>query len=139
MAAAAYGIGRLGSQLHSRRACISAGLVFAALPQVSRYGQEARPYALVVAVAVFATYLLLRALANPGRGSWIAYACAVSLLGLLNLVALLLLLAHAVLARRQARVWLTTAALACIPAVPILALAVNQQDQLSWVCPHWRC
>ncbi|HJP73985.1 MAG TPA: glycosyltransferase family 39 protein [Pseudonocardiaceae bacterium] len=133
MAAAAYGTGQLGSQLHSRRAGISAGLVFAALPQVSRYGQEMRSYALVVAVAVLATCLLLRALANPRRRNWIAYACAVSLLGLLNLFALLLLLAHARFARRQARVWLVTAGLACIPAVPIVTLAVNQQDQLSWV------
>lgn len=133
MAGAAYGTGKLGGQLHSRRAGISAGLVFAALPQVSRYGQEARSYALVVAVAVLATYLLLRALANPRRAGWVAYACAVSLLGLLNLFALLLLLAHAVFARRQPRAWLATAGLACIPAVPIAALAVNQQDQLSWV------
>lgn len=133
MAAAAYGTTALGGQLHSRRAGILAGLVFAALPQVSRYGQEARSYGLVVAVAVLATCLLLRALANPSRARWIAYACAIGLLGLLNLFALLLLLAHALFARAHLRAWLATAALGCLPAVPIVMLAVNQQDQLSWV------
>jgi mannosyltransferase len=137
MAAAAYGVGVLGARLHSRRAGLFAGLVFAALPQVSRYGQEARSYALVVAVAVLASCLLPRALAESRRRWWIGYGCAVGVLGLLNLFALLLLVGHAVFVRRQARssmgLWLRTAGFSCIPSVPIVALAVNQQDQLSWV------
>jgi mannosyltransferase len=137
MSAAAYGIGVLGARLHSRRAGVLAGLVFAVLPQVSRYGEEARSYALVVAVAVLATYLLVRALTEQGRRWWIAYACAVAVLGLLNLFALLLLLGHAVFMlyqdRPKARAWLLASALACVPSLPIVALALHQQDQLSWV------
>jgi mannosyltransferase len=137
MAAAAYGVGVLGARLHSRRAGLFAGLVFAALPQVSRYGQEARSYALVVAVAVLASWLLSRALAESRRRWWIGYGCAVGALGLLNLFALLLLAGHAVFVRHQARSatgpWLRAAGFGCIPAVPVLVLAVNQQDQLSWV------
>ncbi|HEY4460621.1 MAG TPA: glycosyltransferase family 39 protein [Pseudonocardiaceae bacterium] len=137
MAAAAYGVGVLGKRLHSRRAGLFAGLVFAVLPQVSRYGQEARSYALVVAVAVLASCLLVRAFAESRRRWWIGYGCAVGVLGLLNLFALLLLVGHAVFVGYQSRssmgAWLRAAGFGCIPSVPIVALAVNQQDQLSWV------
>jgi mannosyltransferase len=137
MAAAAHGIGLLGSRLHSRRAGVYSGLTFALLPQVSRYGQEARPYALVVAMAVLASCLLVRALAEPERRRWLRYGCAIAVLGLLNLFALLLLLAHAVFVlyqdRPNLRPWLSTVALACVPVLPVVALAARQQDQLSWV------
>jgi mannosyltransferase len=57
----------------------------------------------------------------------------------LNLFALLLLLAHAVFVlgpdRPHVRAWLLAAGLGCIPSVPILAFALRQQDQLSWVGP----
>jgi len=113
MAVAAGGIGLLGKRLVSGRAGLAAGLVFAAIPQVSWYGQNAREYALVAAVATIASYLLVRAVqASPGarRGSathWmIGYGVSLAVLGLLNLFALLLIPAHgltlAVLARRDA-------------------------------------
>lgn len=137
MAAAAYGVGAIGARLHSRRAGLFAGLVFAALPQVSRYGQEARSYALVVGVAVLASWFLLHAVAGSGWWGWVGYGCAVGVLGLLNLFGLLLLVGHVVFvcyrARSSVGVWLRTAGFGCIPAVPVVALAVNQQDQLSWV------
>ena len=139
MAAAGYGIGVLGTWLHSRCAGMSAGVVFAVLPQVSRYGQEARSYAVVVAFAVLASCLLVRALARPGRRWWVGYGCAIGALGLLNLFALLLLVAHAVFIlyqdRSRVRSWLLAATAACVPSLPVLILALRQQDQLSWVSP----
>jgi mannosyltransferase len=113
MAVAAGGIGLLGKRLVSGRAGLAAGLVFAAIPEVSWYGQDAREYALVTAVATIASYLLVRAVqASPSarRGSvshWmIGYGVSLALLGLLNLFALLLIPAHglmlAALARRDA-------------------------------------
>jgi hypothetical protein len=58
-------------------------------------------------------------------------------LGLLNLFALLLLLGYAVFVlyqdRPNLRAWLSTVALACLPALPIITLAARQRDQLSWV------
>jgi mannosyltransferase len=115
MAVAAGGIGLLGKRLVSGRAGLAAGLVFAAIPQVSWYGQNAREYALVTAVATIASYLLVRAAqASPGarRGTvnrWmIGYGVSLAVLGLLNLFALLLIPAHglmlATLARRDAAV-----------------------------------
>ncbi|HJP80041.1 MAG TPA: glycosyltransferase family 39 protein [Pseudonocardiaceae bacterium] len=137
MAGAAYGVGVLGARLHSRTAGLLAGLVFAVLPQVSRYGDEARSYAFVVAVAVLATYFLVRALAEPGRRWWVGYGGSVAALGLLNLFALLVLFGHAVFVlyqdRPKVRAWLVASVFACVPSLPVIVFAIRQQDQLSWV------
>jgi mannosyltransferase len=167
MTAAAIGVAALGRRLHSPRAGLLAGLVFAVLPQTSRYAQEARSYALVLACAVFASYLLVRATDDPRR-SWlgghdsrrsrldgydcrrsrldsydprrrwfVGYGVAIAALGLLNLFGLLLLAGHAVFLVARHRIllrrWLITATLACLPALPIIALAWQQRDQLGWL------
>lgn len=137
MAAGAAGVAALGRRLHSPGAGLVAGLVFAALPQVSRYAQEARSYALVLACAVLATYLLVRAVEEPGR-RWLAgYGAAIAVLGLLNLFGLLLLAGHALFLlvghRPLLRRWLTVAALACLPALPVVGLAWDQRGQLGWL------
>jgi mannosyltransferase len=137
MTAAAAGVAALGRRLHSPRAGLLAGLVFAVLPQVSRYGQEGRSYAFVLACAVLASYLLVRAVDEPGRRWSPGYGCAVAALGLLNLFGLLLLVGHAVFLlagyRTLLRRWLTVAALACLPALPVVVLAWQQRDQLGWL------
>lgn len=96
MAAAAALTARLGARLVGDRAGLLAGLLFAVLPATSRYGQEARPYALATLLAVLATLLLVEALRRPSRRRWAGYAVAVAALGLCHLVALTLLAAHAV-------------------------------------------
>ncbi|PTA43497.1 glycosyltransferase family 39 protein [Micromonospora sp. RP3T] len=96
MAAAAALTARLGARLAGDRAGLLAGLLFAVLPATSRYGQEARPYALATLLAVLATLLLVDALRRPSRRRWAGYAVAVAALGLLHLVALTVLAAHAV-------------------------------------------
>jgi len=67
MAVAAGGVTLLGQRLVSGRAGLAAGLLFAALPSVSFYAEDAREYALVTALATVASYFLIRALqaANP--------------------------------------------------------------------------
>nr|WP_089155065.1 glycosyltransferase family 39 protein [Micromonospora sp. NBS 11-29] len=96
MAAAAALTARLGALLAGDRAGLLAGLLFAVLPATSRYGQEARPYALATLLAVLATLLLVEALRRPTWRRWAGYAVAVAALGLLHLIALTLLAAHAV-------------------------------------------
>ncbi|RZT80876.1 mannosyltransferase [Micromonospora violae] len=85
----------LGARLVDRRAGLFAGLLFAVLPGTSRYGQEARPYALATVLAVLATLLLVTALRRPSWARWAGYAAAVAALGLIHLIALTLLAAHA--------------------------------------------
>lgn len=137
MTAAAVGVAALGRRLHSTRAGLLAGLVFAVLPQVSRYAQEGRSYAFVLACAVLASYLLVRAVDQPGHRWRLGYGGAIAALGLLNLFGLLLLVGHAVflLAGHRAllRRWLTVAVLACLPVLPVAALAWRQRDQLGWL------
>jgi mannosyltransferase len=62
MAVAAYVVTLLGQRLVSGRAGLAAGLLFAALPAVSFYAEDAREYALVTALATIASYFLIRAL-----------------------------------------------------------------------------
>ncbi|MFF0469986.1 glycosyltransferase family 39 protein [Micromonospora zamorensis] len=85
----------LGARLVDRRSGLFAGLLFAVLPGTSRYGQEARPYALATMLAVLATLLLVTALRRPTWTRWAGYAVAVTALGLIHLIALTLLAAHA--------------------------------------------
>ena len=125
MAAAAACVALVGRRLAGNRAGLLAGLVFAALPEVSRYGQEARSYATVSALAAVASYLLVRVLneAPPGespapggadgpgrppeRRRWlIGYGAAVAVLGVVNIFGLVIIPAHGLtvlLASRRAR------------------------------------
>lgn len=94
MAVAAALTARLGARLAGDRAGLLAGLLFAVLPGTSRYGQEARPYALATLLAVLATLLLVEALRRPGWRWFTGYALAVAALGATHLIALTLLAAH---------------------------------------------
>jgi mannosyltransferase len=99
MAGAAAAVAALGRRLMSPRAGLAAGLVFAVLPEVSLYGQDARPYAIVVALAALASYLLVRAMADDSgeRHRWlIGYAACLAALGIVDIFGLLLIPAHAV-------------------------------------------
>ncbi|WP_223884160.1 glycosyltransferase family 39 protein [Micromonospora craniellae] len=96
MAAAAGLTATLGRRLWDARVGTLAGLLFAVLPSTSRYGQEARPYALATALAVGSTLLLVDALHRPAPRRWAGYAVTTAALGLTHLVALTLLAAHAV-------------------------------------------
>lgn len=135
--AAAIGVAALGRRLHSPRVGLLAGLVFAVLPGVSRYAQEGRSYALVLACAVLASYLLVRVVDEPSRRWFLGYGCAVAALGLLNLFGLLLLVGHAVFLLACHRTllcrWLIVAALGCLPVLPVAVLAWQERGQLGWL------
>ncbi|MGC4795081.1 glycosyltransferase family 39 protein [Micromonospora saelicesensis] len=147
----------LGAWLVDRRGGLFAGLLFAVLPGTSRYGQEARPYALATMLAVLATVLLVTALRRPSWSRWAGYAAAVAALGLIHLIALTVLAAHALVvliawwrgpapagiatpaqpdAGRDRRVWrwLVAVVPVALLAGPLLIKARTQQSrQLNWV------
>lgn len=128
----------LGTRLFGARTGLLAGLLLAVLPSTSRYGQEARPYALAVLLAVLATLLLVRALHRPTWPRWLGYAAAVVGLGLANLVAVSLLAGHAVavLLYRRGRLpgWVAAVAGAAVLLAPLAVFGRGQQGrQLDWV------
>jgi mannosyltransferase len=153
MACAAAAVAALGRRLVSPRAGLAAGLLLAALPQISLYAQDAREYAAVTALAAAGSYLLVRALAAIGRQrlNWlIGYAVCLGLMGSLNIFSLLLVGAHAItvaVAAARARRrdggraagvslgagWLAAASGAFLLASPVLALGIAQRGTLSWI------
>ncbi|MEU8381325.1 glycosyltransferase family 39 protein [Streptosporangium sp. NPDC048865] len=150
-AAAAYGVTVLGRRLAAPGAGLLAGLLYAALPMVSRYAQEARSYAIVTAVAVLATWVLVEATRRPGRRWYAAYGACLVLLGWFHVYALLLVVAHVVTvlwwrassaaspspsSRPDAGWFAGGLAVAAAGIAPLAILAAGQREaQLSWLKP----
>lgn len=137
MAASAGLIGALGARLAGRMSGLLAGLVFAVLPATSRFGAEARPYALAVLVAVAATFLFVKACERPVWWRWCGYAALIAVLGWLHVVGLLLLAAHGwVLLVWYRPLWwrFGAAAVVAIAAnAPLLVYGSMQRNQVSYI------
>jgi len=142
MAAAAACVTAVGRRLAGPRAGLFSGLVFALVPSVSRFAQEARFYSLEVLIAMLATLLLLRALDRPTARRWLAYAVCLAVLGYVDLVALSVVAGHAAgvaLRWRQDRdnrqLWFAGAAAAALAACLPLAVLGSAQaaDQVKWI------
>jgi len=107
MAGAAALVGLVAKRFTGVVAGLAGGLIYALIPSVSRYAQEARPYAFASFFAALATLLVLRALERPRWHRWAVYALAVAAAGACNLVALCVVMGHAtiVLAACLRRSW----------------------------------
>ena len=147
MAMTAVVVTATGRRLVSPSVGLAAGLIFAVSPTVSEFGQMARSYAMVTLAAAIASYILVRALQEDGgRARWIGYGAALTVLGALNIFALLLIPAHAVtvLVRYRGRGhggvrrpvllrWLVAAGAAVIINAPLIDLADHQRGQIFWL------
>jgi mannosyltransferase len=118
------------------------GLLFAVLPVVSRYAQEARGYALATLFAALSTLVLAGALDRSRWWRWTGYALCVALMGLSHLLSLLILPGHLVLVggavwrtgRRRALYWLVAAAAGTGAVLPLTAQGFGQRgQQLDWL------
>ncbi|WP_372408063.1 hypothetical protein [Streptomyces luteireticuli] len=142
VAVAAGGLAWLGRLLGGPRLGLCAGLLLAVLPTASRYAQEARSFAFVMAVAVLATGALVKILAGRARGRWlVCYAVLIALLGWFNLLGMLLPAAHAVTVallrpgrRVVVRLFLAQAA-GVAAVVPLLILASAQSSAVGDAAP----
>ncbi|MFF3437327.1 glycosyltransferase family 39 protein [Streptosporangium sp. NPDC002721] len=151
-AAAAYGVTVLGRRLATPGAGLLAGLLYVALPMVSRYAQEARGYAIVTAVAVLATWVLVEATRRSSRRWYLAYGACLVLLGWFHVYALLLVVAHVVTVlwwrvssssssppsspRPEVLRFAAGLAVAAAGVAPLALLAAGQREaQLSWLKP----
>ncbi|WCN80641.1 glycosyltransferase family 39 protein [Micromonospora sp. LH3U1] len=129
----------IGRRLFDTPVGVLAGLLFALLPTVSRYAQEARSYALVTLAATAATWLLLRAIGQSSRARWWAYGIALVLVGWLHFVALLVVAAHLLYLWRSVPGaelrwrWAASTGIAGLFVLPLLMLGSRQSGQISWV------
>jgi mannosyltransferase len=133
-AAATGTLALLGHRLAGRRAGLLSGVVFALLPPVQRYAQEGRSYALVCALVVWASYLLVRAIqARTGR-AWLAYGAVALTACLLHEFAVLALAAHLVALPGPARrAGVRALAGVCVCLAPLVVLSIRQSDQVAWI------
>lgn len=145
IAAACALLCQLGMRLFGARVGLYAALLFAIMPSVSRYGQEARPYAFVLTACVGSTWLLLRALERPSWQRFLAYGGGLVALGTLHLVALCSLGAHLLFVllslrqrgpdfnpRRVAFAFALSVLTALLLLTPLVYLGRAQVGQISW-------
>ncbi|NNN29402.1 hypothetical protein HLK59_03340 [Streptomyces sp. S3(2020)] len=139
MSVAASGVGLLGLRLAGPRAGLLAGLVFAILPQVQKYAQEGRSYALVCALVTWATYALVVSVPRRARWRWAVYGSTMLLACLLHEFAALALVAHGVtllvsrVPRPVLKAWSVTAAGVVAGLLPLAVHSAGQSGQVSWI------
>ncbi|MFJ5309965.1 hypothetical protein [Streptomyces sp. NPDC088350] len=147
MSAAASGVGLLALRLAGPRVGLLAGPVFALLPQVQKFAQEGRSYAMVCALVTWATYALVVSVPQRGRWGWgwrwrlrwAVYGSTMLLACLLHEFAVLALVAHGVALvvsrapRRVVRAWGTAAAGVVAGLLPLAILSAGQSAQVSWI------
>ncbi|GAA4675437.1 glycosyltransferase family 39 protein [Phytohabitans rumicis] len=140
MALAAGCLALLGRRLVNTPVGVVAGLLFAAIPAISRYAQEARSYALVTMMVVLSTLLLVRAMDKPVWLRWTLYGGSLVGAGLLHFASLVVLAAHLVLVARttdgdDARRyrWAGTVGVAGLGIIPLLSFASRQSASIDWI------
>ncbi|BDH09471.1 hypothetical protein HOK021_06500 [Streptomyces hygroscopicus] len=139
MTVAAAGVALLGERLVGRRAGLLAGCTFALIPVVQQYAQEGRSYAMVCALVVWASLLLVLTAARPRRKLWLGYTALMLFACLLHEFASLALPAHgaavilARLPRRVLRSWLLAAVTVLAGLAPLAVFSTRQSAQISWL------
>ncbi|MFF4549085.1 glycosyltransferase family 39 protein [Streptomyces sp. NPDC001406] len=133
-------VGLLGRRMFAVRTGLLAGLLFAVVPAITRYGQETRPYAFATLFALLATLLLLRVLDRPSLKGWTLYALAIAATGFGHLVAMSVLAGHlglVILARRRGDriahyAFAGAALLGLSITFPMVAQGTGQSGQIAW-------
>ena len=137
MAIAVWAAAKTAQDGAGYRAAAIAGFVMIALPGVSRYAQEARPYAFAVAGVSVSTFMLLRGLTTNKRRWWLGYAASLVLVGYFHLLSLVVvpgqLIAMLVIGRSQWRGFAAAAALAFLAVLPVAILGFAQRGQINWI------
>ncbi|MEK8174456.1 glycosyltransferase family 39 protein [Streptomyces sp. M19] len=139
MSAAASGVGLLGLRLAGPRVGLLAGLVFPLLPQVQKYAQEGRSYAMVCALVTWGTYALVVSVAHRARWRWAVYSLTMLLACLLHEFAVLALVAHGVtlvvsrVPRPVLKAWSVAAAGVVAGPLPLAIYSAGQSEQVSWI------
>jgi mannosyltransferase len=137
MAIAVWAASKTAQDCAGTRAAAIAGFVMIALPGVTRYAQEARPYAFAVAAISVSTFLLVRALTRNERRWWVGYAASLVVVGYFHLLSLLVvpgqLIAVLLIDHRQWRGFAASAAVAALAVFPVAVLGFAQRGQIGWI------
>ncbi len=139
MSVAASGVGLLALRLAGPRAGLLAGLVFPLLPQVQKYAQEGRSYAMVCALVTWATYALVVSVPRRARWRWAVYGSTMLPACLLHEFAVLVLVAHGVtlvvsrVPGPVLRAWSVTAAGVVAGLLPLAIRSAGQSAQVAWI------
>ncbi|GIH13689.1 hypothetical protein Raf01_18610 [Rugosimonospora africana] len=141
-------VGELGRRLIGPATGLVAALICVAIPALSYYSAQARPYALAFALATLSTLALYRAVDRPSWGRWSGYAGCLLLTGVVHILAGTVLVAHLIIVgirwypRRDRALlrMLPVAGAAVVALGPLVVLGSRQQQiQLAWVTtPTWR-
>jgi mannosyltransferase len=142
-AAAAVGmLSALALRLFDRRVALASGVLMAISLPLVYWGQNARGYALTVALVTgsflaFVAMLDASSAGRSGRGAWIAYVVLTTLSAYLSFLAVLAVPAQVVVLAWRRGVWrrVLWALSVCLVAwIPLAVLAVRRgSGQLSWV------
>lgn len=139
MALAVWAASKTAGDGAGPRAAAIAGFVLIALPGVSRYAEEARPYAFAVAGVAVSTFMLFRGLTRTERRWWVGYAAALVLVGYFHLLSLLVvpgqLIAMLYIGRDRWRRFAAAAAPALLVVLPVAILGFAQRGQIAWIPP----
>jgi mannosyltransferase len=110
-----------------------------ALPGVTRYAQEARPYAFAVAGVSVSTFLLFRGLTKNERRWWVGYAASLVVVGYFHLLSLLVVPGHFIallfIGPRRWREFAAAAGSAFLAVLPVAVLGFAQRGQIGWIPP----
>jgi mannosyltransferase len=144
-AVAAGGLGLLGRVLMTPGTGLIAGIAYALTPVASQYALEARSYALVTAIAVFACLAFALALRGGRPLVFCSYIGLLVLLGTTHVFAFLLVGAHAVtvlaclaarrLSRRRALAWAASVLAAALALAPLAVVASSESGAVEWIRP----
>ncbi len=130
---------RLGRELASGRVGFVAALMWSIAPLASRYAQEGRSYAMVTMAATASVLALVRVARRPWLPSrWVLYAVALVATGLLNVIALLIVIPQltyllATSSRAVRLRWYLTAGTSLVLLSPLLVASSRQKEQVSWL------
>jgi mannosyltransferase len=139
MSVAASGVGLVGLRLAGPRAGLLAGLVFPLLPQVQKYAQEGRSYAMVCALVTWATHALVTGVPHRARWRWAVYGSTMLLACLLHEFAVLALVAHGVtlvvsrVPRPVLKAWSAAAVGVVAGLLPPAICSAGQSGQVAWI------
>lgn len=131
----------LGQRLFDLGTGVVAGLIFALIPTVSRYAQEARPYGLVTMFAVLATLQLTRAIRTPTWPKWLWYGLAMLAVGYVHMIAITLAVPHFIAVRTAVKRhdvlrlwrWLAAGVAIVVFVIPFALSASQQSEAAAWI------